>query len=267
MIRLLFLVALIHRVSVYAVSGSCELSVFHGSSLYNFSLTRPSPKYPHGVLSEDGFYKVSVNETLLWFQLCDRMIFNHDPPGCFDCQDCGGPLHCGMKCSALVANNIGGYYVCAAIGKASNSDITLIDKNDPQKGVTVKMSTSVLESNCSLSVSVFCDSKGILGPYSLNRSGDCNYATELRHPSGCATIISIRGRGWRWFGTLITMYVLYSFPLLRTFMPLRRVSTCWNSLSVFFPRSSWYRSCSKFGVLAQFTTKSSEFSHVFGEKI
>ncbi|XP_058075141.1 uncharacterized protein LOC131223691 isoform X3 [Magnolia sinica] len=186
MIRLLFLVALIHRVSVYAVSGSCELSVFHGSSLYNFSLTRPSPKYPHGVLSEDGFYKVSVNETLLWFQLCDRMIFNHDPPGCFDCQDCGGPLHCGMKCSALVANNIG-------------------DKNDPQKGVTVKMSTSVLESNCSLSVSVFCDSKGILGPYSLNRSGDCNYATELRHPSGCATIISIRGRGWRWFGTLITI--------------------------------------------------------------
>ncbi|XP_077213411.1 autophagy-like protein [Tasmannia lanceolata] len=186
--------------SVYAV---CELSVMHRDHLYNFSLTQPTLKHPHGVLSEDGFYKVAVNETLLWFQLCDQMLFNHDPPRCFGCEDCGGSLHCGMKCSALVASSNGGYDVCKTIGKTSNLDITLIDKEDPPKGVSVKMSASGSKINCSLSVSVLCDLNGNLAPYSLDKLGTCDYATVLRHPSGCAKIISIRGRGWGWFGTLI----------------------------------------------------------------
>ncbi|RWW70166.1 hypothetical protein BHE74_00022162 [Ensete ventricosum] len=72
------------------------------------------------------FYKVTVNESSLWFQLCDQMLFNHDPPRCYDCQDCGGPSRCGTMCSALVANNIGGYFVCTTIRKASNLNVALI---------------------------------------------------------------------------------------------------------------------------------------------
>ncbi|XP_056687546.1 uncharacterized protein [Spinacia oleracea] len=49
------------------------------------------------------FYKVAANDTIIWFQLCDGMIFNHDPLRCADCWDCGGSSRCGMGCSALVA--------------------------------------------------------------------------------------------------------------------------------------------------------------------
>ncbi|XP_008804111.1 uncharacterized protein LOC103717482 isoform X1 [Phoenix dactylifera] len=183
--------------------GACELSVRRRNLVYNYSLASSTSKHPHGVLSEDGFYKVAVNETLLWFQLCDQMIFNHNPPRCFGCQDCGGPSHCGMKCSALVANNIGGYHVCTTIGGLPNQNIALIDENDPERGVIIRMSANSLEKNCSLSVSVFCDSVKTHVPNSLNISGSCDYATVLRHPSGCAKVISVNGNGLGWFGTLI----------------------------------------------------------------
>ncbi|XP_043814417.1 uncharacterized protein LOC122724062 isoform X4 [Manihot esculenta] len=73
-----------------SVSAVCQLNFVDGHKLFNFSLASPLPKFPHGVLSEDGFYKVAVNESVLWFE------------------DCGGPLHYGMECSALVTDNIGG---------------------------------------------------------------------------------------------------------------------------------------------------------------
>ncbi|XP_020108864.1 uncharacterized protein LOC109724445 [Ananas comosus] len=183
--------------------GACELSVVHRNTLYNYTLASPTPKHPHGVLSEDGFYRVAVNDSILWFQLCDQMIFNHDPPTCHGCQSCGGPLRCGMKCSGLVSNNVGGYDVCTTIGIGSNQQITLIDKNNPQKGVMVKM----VLTDCSLSVSVFCDSNVVQLPETFDISGTCDYATALRHPSGCAKAISVSGKGWGWFGTLIMIII------------------------------------------------------------
>lgn len=177
--------------------GPCELSVERGSALYNFSLAAPTPAHRHGVLSEDGFYKVAMNDSVIWFQLCDQMIFNFDPPVCLHCEDCGGPLRCGTQCSALASNNIGGYDVCTTIGRASGSHISLIDDGNPQKGVIVKM----FSSKCSISVFVFCDSAVAQLPDKFTQSGSCDYVTILRHPSGCARSVSDAGNGWGWLGT------------------------------------------------------------------
>nr|XP_023905974.1 uncharacterized protein LOC112017750 [Quercus suber]POF19094.1 hypothetical protein CFP56_49946 [Quercus suber] len=205
-----------HRVlSLNSVSPVCELSVIENDKLYSYSLATPIPNFPHGVLSEDGFYKVATNETVVWFQLCDGMIFNHDPPKCVGCSDCGGPSRCGMYCSALMENNIGGYHVCTTIGQASGIDIKIIDKKNPHAGVIVKMSNTGPKVNCSLSVSVFCDSNHVQGPHSLENSGTCDYATVMRHPSGCAKIAHYHGKGWGWFGTLITIvFCLFGAYLL-----------------------------------------------------
>lgn len=138
-------------------------------------------------------------------QLCDGMIFNHDPPRCVDCQECGGSARCGIECSALVASNIGGYQVCSAVGRVSTTSVDVTDKEYPHKGVTVTMSSTSKKNNCSLSVSVICDPKGVQEPISMETLATCQYATTLRHPSACATIISVRGSGWGWFGTLLTI--------------------------------------------------------------
>ncbi|CAA6661848.1 unnamed protein product [Spirodela intermedia] len=194
-----------------SVAGVCELSVVQGSTLYNYSLPLLRPKtptapkrrwvflisplsYPSDLLNFlCVFYKIVVNDTSLWFQLCNQMIFNHDPPRCLDCEDCGGPSHCGMKCSALVENNIGGYAVCTTIGQTSSLDVELIDGASGPKR------------NCSLSVSIFCDMKGVEEPELLEVRGSCDYGLVLRHPSGCPTIISIDGKGLGWFGTLLVI--------------------------------------------------------------
>nr|DAD28114.1 TPA_asm: hypothetical protein HUJ06_029582 [Nelumbo nucifera] len=63
------MITFLYWVSLNNVSAVCELSVVHRDGLYNFSLASPTQEYPHGVLSEDGFYKVAVNETVLWFQV------------------------------------------------------------------------------------------------------------------------------------------------------------------------------------------------------
>lgn len=194
---------ILHRVSFNSVSATCEFSFTDGNKLYNYNLASPTSKFPHGVLSEDGFYKVAVNETVLWFQICDGMVFNHDPPICVDCWDCGGPSRCGMGCSALVANNEEGYSVCTTIGRPSSMEISVIDKKSPHMGVIVKMSSNGSKPSCSLSVSVMCDSDKVQGPSSLEILGPCKYATMLSHPSGCAKIESVHGKGWGWLGTLI----------------------------------------------------------------
>lgn len=183
------------------VDSACELGVVDSNKLYNYSLAAPSPGFPHGVLSEDGFYKVAVNETVLWFQLCSSMIFDHNPPTCINCTDCGGSSRCGMGCSALVSNNIGGYPVCTTIARTS-STIRLIDEAKPQMGVVVQMSITRPMLNCSLDVSVTCDSSGLKEPQTLEVVGPCNYATKLRHPSGCARIAA-HGIGLGWFGTFM----------------------------------------------------------------
>ncbi|KAH7548292.1 hypothetical protein JRO89_XS14G0096900 [Xanthoceras sorbifolium] len=271
---LIILSTILHR--AHWVAAVCEYSFVEDDKLYSYSLAFPLREFPHGVLSEDGysplslslslqcfliwalfilhqnaiccsetgplFYKVAVNETVLWFQLCDGMIFNHDLPRCVGCLDCGGPSRCGSECSALVANNIGGYLVCTTLGHVSSTVINVMDKQNPHKGVIVKTSRDGTKHNCSLSVSVICDSNGVQGPQSIEKSGTCDYvegrltcdmgvelqelecpapycvtvilgsqseerrlATVLRHPSGCAKIASVDGRGWGWFGTFITV--------------------------------------------------------------
>lgn len=187
-----------------AIAASCEYGTREGNKLYSYSLTSPIQKLPHGVLSEDGFYKVASNDTIIWFQLCDGMIFNHDPPRCVDCWDCGGPSRCGMGCSGLVAKYIGGYYACTAIGREMNFEINLTDRKRPDKGVTITMSSNTDGVNCSLSVSVVCDSNGVKEPESFQKLGTCHYATELRHPSGCPKIAN-HATGWGWFRVLLTI--------------------------------------------------------------
>ncbi|KAL8101029.1 hypothetical protein AgCh_033056 [Apium graveolens] len=68
---------------------------------------------------------------------------------------CGGSSHCGMGCSALVSNKLGGYHVCTSVGHTSSMTIDLIDKMTPQAGIIVKISSG--PPYCSLSVSVICD--------------------------------------------------------------------------------------------------------------
>ncbi|KAF5738438.1 hypothetical protein HS088_TW13G01337 [Tripterygium wilfordii] len=203
LLTILFIPILLRVASPNSVSAVCDFSFTDGQKLYNYSLASPIPNFPHGVLSEDGFYKVAVNDTVLWFQLCNGMIFSHDLPSCVDCSDCGGPSHCGMECSALVSNDIGGYPVCTTVGHASSVVIDIIDKQNPDRGVTVTMSSYRLKHNCSLSVSVICDSNGVQGPLSFDKLGTCGYTTSLRHPAGCATVVSVHGKGWGWFGTLM----------------------------------------------------------------
>ncbi|XP_010534619.1 PREDICTED: uncharacterized protein LOC104810122 [Tarenaya hassleriana] len=185
------------------VDSLCELSFTRRNKVFDFNLVSPLPNYPHGALSEDGFYRVEANGTVLWFQLCDALIFNHDPPRCVGCADCGGPSHCGTACSALVSEHVRGYDVCNAIGHVSKTRVDVIDKENPGKGIIVKMSSGSGEKNCSVSVSVICQTNKVDGPIKLEKSGACHYATELRHPSGCASAVSGHGGGWGWFGTLL----------------------------------------------------------------
>lgn len=202
---LLLTITFLHLITLNLVSATCEFSLNDHNNVYKYTLASPTPTFPHGVLSEDGFYKVEVNETVLWFQLCDSMIFNHDPPSCAECTDCVGPSRCGMGCSALVSHNIGGYRICTSIGHTSSMAIDLIDKKSPHMGVVVKMSNRGPKLNCSLSVSVICDSNGVQGPHTLDEVENCDYATQIRHPSGCAKIIPAHGNGWGWFGVLMTI--------------------------------------------------------------
>ncbi|KAG6393581.1 hypothetical protein SASPL_147825 [Salvia splendens] len=210
---LVFVAAILHRDA--AASAVCELNVEKNNKVYYYSLVAPVRDFPHGILSEDGYYKVAANGTVVWFQLCDTMIFNHDPPMCVGCKDCGGQSHCGMGCSALVSSKIEGvllelgigliigYPVCTSLGQPSSTLIDVLDKKSPEKGIIVKMTNSGLKRNCSLSVSVICNSKEVQGPQMLESVGVCDYNTELKHPLGCARTISSNGNGMGWFGTFI----------------------------------------------------------------
>lgn len=189
--------------------GLCELELQQQNKLYKFNLASPLRDHPHGVLSEDGFYKIAQNdsetgtETKFWFQLCEQMVFNHDQPVCFRCQTCGGPSRCGLTCSALMAKRVAGYYICTTLGCAANFKVSLIDMKNPGKGVRMNMSASTTDGDCSLSVSVYCNANGVQAPMSVNKSGDCNYITTMMHPAGCPAVTSIGGKGLGWLNTLV----------------------------------------------------------------
>ncbi|KAL8172379.1 hypothetical protein V2J09_024183 [Rumex salicifolius] len=213
---LLYTVLLLPAGFSSAADAACQYGASDGNNLYSYSLASPQRRFPHGVLSEDGFYKVASNDTIIWFQvgfirshLCDGMIFSHDSPKCFDCADCGGASQCGMGCSALVSNNVGGYHVCTTIGDTSSFDINLVDQKNPHMGVTIKMTRKSSEVNCSLSVSVLCNQDDVGGPESLRKSGSCNYETALWHPIGCATVVPLHGKGWGWFSIFFTILLCF----------------------------------------------------------
>lgn len=150
-------------------------------------------------------------------QLCGSMIFNHDPPLCVGCKNCGGQSRCGMGCSALVSNKIEGYPVCTTLGHPATAStrVDVLDKKSPDKGIIVKMTNSFLKHNCSLSVSVICNSNGVKGPQRLEKVGSCHYTTELKHPLGCAKVIYSHGNGLGWFGTFfIIILCLFGAYLL-----------------------------------------------------
>lgn len=52
----------------------------------------------------------------------------------------------------------------------------------------------------------------------FNITGNCDYAVVLRHPSGCAKVIYVNGKGWGWFGTLmmIILCLLVGYVLVGT---------------------------------------------------
>ncbi|XP_031106971.1 uncharacterized protein LOC116011713 isoform X2 [Ipomoea triloba] len=232
LLHLIFTLAILDGLGISSVSASCDYSFGQNNKLYTYNLTSPISNFPHGVLSEDGFYRVAANGTVIWFQLCETMLFNHDPPMCVDCVDCGGGSRCGMGCSALASSIVGGYPVCSTLGRPSTTSISLIvardaaikavfypstselvmlifflgsldgtDNNSPLRGIVVKTYHSALK-NCSLAVSVVCDETAT-GPQTLEKVGTCDFTTELRHPSGCGRVISSKGKGLGWFGTLL----------------------------------------------------------------
>nr|GMC65667.1 Cln5-like protein [Ipomoea batatas] len=173
LLHLIFTLAILDGLGISSVSASCDYSFGQNNKLYTYNLTSPISNFPHGVLSEDGFYRVAANGTVIWFQLCETMLFNHDPPMCVDCVDCGGGSRCGMGCSALASSIIGGYPVCSTLGRPSTTSISLIDNNSPLRGIVVKMYHSALK-NCSLAVSVVCDETAT-GPQTLEKVGTCDF--------------------------------------------------------------------------------------------
>jgi len=52
---------------VVSVSTVCELGVIDNNKLYNYSLATPTPEFPHGILSEEGY--VRALSLSLWFVL------------------------------------------------------------------------------------------------------------------------------------------------------------------------------------------------------
>nr|AAD25947.1 hypothetical protein [Arabidopsis thaliana]AAM15351.1 hypothetical protein [Arabidopsis thaliana] len=51
------------------VNSQCEFSFTGRNKVFHFNLASSIRNYPHGVLSEDGFYKVEANSSVLWFQV------------------------------------------------------------------------------------------------------------------------------------------------------------------------------------------------------
>ncbi|KAM0043068.1 hypothetical protein Hdeb2414_s0010g00336891 [Helianthus debilis subsp. tardiflorus] len=55
--------------AIHSVSTICEFNVTKDNKIYSYSLASASETFTHGVLSEDGYYKVSSNGTVVWFQV------------------------------------------------------------------------------------------------------------------------------------------------------------------------------------------------------
>ncbi|CAI0443834.1 unnamed protein product [Linum tenue] len=156
-IPLLVLASSFHSAS----AGLCDVSYFDGRQIFNFSFTAPIAGFPHGILSEDGYtdFLKSLFHLLQWAVSVSMFLHSLCSTYCFTGYHFTYTR--GSGCSALVANNIGGYEVCSTIGGVSNTSSDIMDKQNPQKGVIVKISSLDTKENCSLSVSVICNSSGL----------------------------------------------------------------------------------------------------------
>lgn len=75
LLKWLLTLMILHRVSLYAASDVCRLSVLDRGSLYTFSLASPTSKFPHGVLSEDGYSLLPLFFIFLSTRLYDFFVF------------------------------------------------------------------------------------------------------------------------------------------------------------------------------------------------
>ncbi|OAE27936.1 hypothetical protein AXG93_3309s1330 [Marchantia polymorpha subsp. ruderalis] len=159
------------------------------------------------------------------------MKFNYDAPMCDNCESCGGPLHCGETCSALLSTSTGGtaflysllaqrkkmakvhvliftvqrFPTCTTLGFASNQSYSLINPDKPEVGVTVRMIAVSTKKSCSLSIAVYCSLKNEELPSVITKDapGKCDYTTSIHHSAGCPIVTSVKGGGMGWFGTLL----------------------------------------------------------------
>ncbi|KAG0594125.1 hypothetical protein M758_UG050100 [Ceratodon purpureus] len=175
---------------------ACEWAAITNGKKYSFNLLNPIKAYPHGILSEDGFYKVSTigEDTHYWFQAC------------------GGTKHCGETCSALMSTSYPGYSVCTALGNPGSIQYSLINSNKPEQGVRVNMTSchKMPKLNCSFSVLVYCSQTGVEAPstVTIKTAGGCDYETALSHPAGCPVVTNVSEGGWGWFSSLFFMFVV-----------------------------------------------------------
>ncbi|CAM6016365.1 unnamed protein product [Sphagnum balticum] len=193
---------------------SCIFQTTVDKKMYRFDLAAQIQGFPHGIRSEDGFYKVSIEAcekqaaATYWFQLCEHMKFNHDPPICLGCETCGGLNHCGETCSALQSVSYPGYSVCTTLGYPKTTSFSLIDPQKPEQGVRVKMLTcNGPNGNCSLVVSVYCNRNGIEVPTNVQNVSWCDFETSMTHPVGCPIVTTIGRGSWGWFGTIFIMFI------------------------------------------------------------
>jgi hypothetical protein len=200
-----------------ANSDACSWAATTNKKKYSFNLATPIKSFPHGILSEDGFYKVTTKSSegeavTYWFQLCEHMKFNFNPPLCENCEACGGAEHCGETCSAIMSSAYPGYSVCTTLGFPGNVNYSLIDQNKPEQGIRVTMTSCSQKSkpDCSFSVLVQCSHSGVQIPTTVTNktAGGCDYETILRHPAGCPVVTNVSKGGWGWFGTLLFLLVL-----------------------------------------------------------
>eukprot|EP00270_Netrium_digitus_P017011 TRINITY_DN6175_c0_g1_i3.p1 TRINITY_DN6175_c0_g1~~TRINITY_DN6175_c0_g1_i3.p1 ORF type:complete len:308 (+),score=52.52 TRINITY_DN6175_c0_g1_i3:102-1025(+) len=182
----------------------CEWSVTIDPYIYTFDLTASTTSSKHGVVNEDGFYKVVqkagvddgvARDATFWFQLCGHMKFNVHRPECYECpQSCGGVDHCGETCSALQGVAYGAYTKCTTIAKAEFTAYSLLDESSPELGLAVNMSMADVSASCpgpsSLVVQIKCLSDKtaeVEAPSQVKEvaPGSCHFVTSMTHPAGC----------------------------------------------------------------------------------
>eukprot|EP00898_Chlorokybus_atmophyticus_P007032 jgi/Chlat1/732/Chrsp104S01212 len=170
---------------------------------YAYDLTRPLDDLPLGVVSTAGYYRIDnstqqgepLSDLTVWFQLCRSMKFvsSAAAPYCgSQCpQSCGGDLHCGETCGALVLRKIEGYPFCFTLGQFEASSLSFIDDRRPALGVAVNISQGD-NSGCpagvrrSLTVNLLC--KGQVEPEVsgiVSELSPCIYVTDMVHPVAC----------------------------------------------------------------------------------